>query len=163
MNQLSSTATVRAPLARVWETLADVGSIAEWHPGVKRSPVLSTHRSGLGASRRVELYDGSSAVEEVTSLEEGRSLTVTMSEHTMPLSHGAATFTVESDGEGHAGMGTRADFDRVCGGHRGWLWFRRHGRCHHHESLSRVHFFFRLFLASSVVLPSTDPSALYHL
>jgi uncharacterized protein YndB with AHSA1/START domain len=99
MNQLSSTATVRAPLARVWETIADVGTIAEWHPGVERSPVLSTKRTGLGAVRRVELYDGSSAVEEVASLDEGRSLTVTMSQHTMPLSHGAATFEVEADGD----------------------------------------------------------------
>jgi hypothetical protein len=66
---------------------------------VERSPVLSTNRTGLGAARRVELYDGSSVVEEVTSLDEGRAVTVSMSEFSMPLSRGAATFEVEADGD----------------------------------------------------------------
>jgi carbon monoxide dehydrogenase subunit G len=120
MNQLSSIASVRAPLARVWETIADVGTIAAWHPGVERSPVLSAHRTGLGAVRRVELYDGSSAVEEVTSLDEGRSLTVTMSEHTMPMSHGAATFAVEPDGDGRTKVTMTMDYEMKYGP-LGWL------------------------------------------
>ncbi|MCP4870349.1 MAG: hypothetical protein GY898_16720 [Proteobacteria bacterium] len=57
--------------------------------------MITPQASGLGAARRVELYDGSTAVETVTSLEEGRSVTVLMSDHTMPLSHGAAAFEVE--------------------------------------------------------------------
>lgn len=99
MNQLSATQIVRAPIAKVWETLADVGSIADWHPGVANSPVLTEHRSGMGAARRVELYDGSTVVETVSALEEGRSVTVTMSDHSMPLSMGEATFSIEADGE----------------------------------------------------------------
>ncbi len=120
MNQLSSTKTVRAPLSRVWDTLVDVGTIAEWHPGVERSPVLSDHRTGLGAVRRVELYDGSSAIEEVTSLAEGRSLTVTMSEHSMPLSRGAATFEVEPDGDGCTVVTMTMDYEMKYGP-LGWL------------------------------------------
>ena len=120
MSQLSSTATVRAPLTRVWETIADVGTIAEWHPGVERSPVLSTHRTGLGAVRRVELYDGTSSVEKVTSLEEGRSVTVTMSEHTMPLSRGAATFEVEADGDDRTLVTMTMDYEMKYGP-LGWL------------------------------------------
>lgn len=116
MSQLSSTATVRAPLARVWETIADVGTIAEW----QRSPVLSAHRTGLGAVRRVELYDGTSAVEEVTSLDEGRSLTVTMSEFSMPLSRGAATFEVEADGDERTLVTMTMDYEMKYGP-LGWL------------------------------------------
>ena len=115
MSQISKTATVHAPVARVWETVADVGSIAAWHPGVERSPVLSNHRSGLGATRRVELYDGSSAVEEVTSMEEGRALTVTMSEHSMPLSRGAATFEVKADGDERTLVTMTMDYDMKYG------------------------------------------------
>ncbi len=120
MNQLSSAATVRAPITRVWETIADVGTIANWHPGVQRSPVLSTHRTGLGAVRRVELYDGTSAVEEVTSLDEGRSLTVTMSEFSMPLSHGAATFQVEADGDERTVVTMTMEYEMKYGP-LGWL------------------------------------------
>jgi len=120
MTQLSTTAAVHAPLARVWETIADVGTIAEWHPGVEHSPVLSTQRSGLGAVRRVELYDGSSSVEEVTSLEEGRSLSVTMSDHTMPLSRGVATFALEPDGDDRTLVTMTMDYDMKYGP-LGWL------------------------------------------
>lgn len=120
MFQISRTTTVHAPIDRVWQMLADVGTISAWHPGVESSPVLSTHRTGLGAKRRVELYDGSSSVEEVTSLEEGRSLTVTMSEHTMPLSHGAATFAVEADGDGRTTVTMSMDYEMKYGP-LGWL------------------------------------------
>ena len=120
MSQLSSTKAVRAPLTRVWETIADVGTIAAWHPGVERSPVLSDHRTGLGAVRRVELYDGTSAVEEVTSLDEGRSLTVTMSEFSMPLSRGAATFEVEADGDERTLVTMTMDYEMKYGP-LGWL------------------------------------------
>jgi len=120
MSQLSSKATVHAPLARVWETLADVGTIAQWHPGVERSPVLSTNRTGLGATRRVELYDGTSAVEEVTSLDEGRAVTVSMSDFTMPLSRGAATFEVEADGDGRTLVTMTMDYEMKYGP-LGWL------------------------------------------
>jgi uncharacterized protein YndB with AHSA1/START domain len=98
MNNVSATTIVHAPIARVWETIADVGTIAQWHPGVAKSPVLTPNHTGMGASRQVELYDGSTAVEQVTSLDEGRSLTVTMSEHTMPMSYAVVTFSVEADG-----------------------------------------------------------------
>ncbi|MBN4049460.1 SRPBCC family protein [bacterium AH-315-N03] len=120
MSQLSRTATVRAPLARVWETIADVGTIAEWHPGVERSPVLSADRTGLGAIRRVELYDGTSAVEEVTSLDEGRSITLSMSDFTMPLSRGAATFEVEADGDDRTLVTMTMDYEMKYGP-LGWL------------------------------------------
>ena len=120
MSQISRTAIIRAPLARVWETIADVGTIAQWHPGVERSPVLSTHRTGLGAIRRVELYDGTSAVEEVTSLDEGRSLTVSMSEFTMPLTRGAATFEMEADGTDRTRVTMTMDYEMKYGPF-GWL------------------------------------------
>jgi len=120
MSQLSNTTTVRAPISRVWKTIADVGTIAEWHPGVERSPVLSAQLTGLGAARRVELYDGTSAVEEVTSLDEGRSLTVTMSEFEMPLSRGAATFEVEADGDDRTLVTMTMDYEMKYGPF-GWL------------------------------------------
>jgi len=120
MSQLSSTATVRNPLARVWETINNVGTIAEWHPGVERSHVLTSHEAGLGAVRHMEFYDGTSAKEEVTSLDEGRSVTVTMSEFTMPLSRGAVTFEVEADGDDRTLVTMTLDYGMKYGP-VGWL------------------------------------------
>jgi uncharacterized protein YndB with AHSA1/START domain len=120
MNQLSTTATIHTPINLVWETIADVGKIAEWHPGVAQSPVLADNRTGLGATRRVEHYDGSTVVEKVTSLEEHRSVTVTMSEHTMPLSLGVATFAVEADGDDRTLVTMTMDYEMKYGP-LGWL------------------------------------------
>lgn len=120
MSQLSSTKTVRAPITRVWEVLADVGTIDQWHPGVERSPVLSNSPRGLGATRRVELYDGTSAVEKVTSLDEGRSLTLTMSEFSMPFTRGAATFEVEADGPDSTRVTMTLEYEMKYGPF-GWL------------------------------------------
>ena len=53
MNKLSASTTINAPITAVWAMIADVGTIADWHPGVARSPVLSTRPTGLGAKRRV--------------------------------------------------------------------------------------------------------------
>jgi len=120
MSQLSATTVVHAPIDRVWQTVADVGTIAEWHPGVAHSPVLTANRTGLGATRRIELYDGGTVVEEVTSLDEGRSVTVTMSEHAMPLSHGTATFEVEADGNDRTRVTMMMDYQMKYGPF-GWL------------------------------------------
>jgi len=120
MNQLSTTTVVHAPIDRVWQTLADVGTIAEWHPGVAHSPVLTASRTGLGATRRIELYDGGTVVEKVTSLDEGRSVTFTMSEHAMPLSYGTATFKVEADGNDHTLVTMMMDYEMKYGPF-GWL------------------------------------------
>ncbi len=120
MNQLSATNVVHAPIDRVWQTIADVGTIADWHPGVASSPVLTENRTGLGATRRVELYRGDTSVEEVTSLEEGRSVAVTMSEHTMPLSYGTATFRVEADGNDRTLVTMMMDY-KMKYGPVGWL------------------------------------------
>ena len=120
MNHVSATTVVHVPIDRVWLTLADVGTIADWHPGVARSPVLTANRTGLGATRRIELYDGSTVVEEVTSLDESCSVTVTMSEHAMPLSHGTATFKVEADGSDRTRVTMMMDY-KMKYGPVGWL------------------------------------------
>lgn len=120
MNQLSSTNIVHAPIDRVWQTIADVGSIAAWHPGVEESPVLSDNRTGLGAARRVKLYDGSTAVETVTEQQDGKCVTVVMSDHKMPLSYGAATFEVRADGSDRTVVTMKMDYEMKYGP-IGWM------------------------------------------
>ena len=85
MSQLTATAIVRAPVSRVWDTISDVGTVKDWHPKVKHSPVLSAESTGVGATRRCEFYDGTSVVEQVTEAVEGRLLRVVLSEFSMPL------------------------------------------------------------------------------
>ncbi len=120
MNNVTATSTVNSPLARVWDAIADVGTIEDWHPGVERSPVLTDKRTGLGAARRVELYDGSSSVEKVTELVDGHRLTVLMSEHKMPMNYAAVTFEMEADGDDRTRVTFSIDYTMKYGP-VGWL------------------------------------------
>jgi ribosome-associated toxin RatA of RatAB toxin-antitoxin module len=120
MSQLPVTAIVRAPIDTVWNMVADVGTVADWHPAVQQAPVLSPNRIGLGAKRRCEFYDGTSVVEEVVRLDEGRSLTVALSDFSMPLSRAEATIGLEPDGPERTKVTFTMDYDMKYGP-AGWL------------------------------------------
>lgn len=73
----TATATVPAPLARVWAVLADHEGMSKWAPGLKATLVRpgDTERNGVGAQRRIKalpLLPG--FVEEVTVFEPERRL-----------------------------------------------------------------------------------------
>lgn len=87
----------KAPVERVWEVLSNYGGVHLYHPKVKSTPILSNNDKGIGAKRRCEFYDNSSVVEEVTNWNEGRSISVVLSEmSSMPLKRANATIQVLS-------------------------------------------------------------------
>ena len=51
MSSFAVSATIKASQSSVWATLADIGTIAEWNPGVVISRVTSDQTEGKGASR----------------------------------------------------------------------------------------------------------------
>ena len=63
--------------AQVWAKLADFGNICHGHPGVKKSYVTSTQKSGVGATRHCDFtMMGASAEERVVEWTEGQSITI---------------------------------------------------------------------------------------
>ena len=50
MPEFSSTIHIDAPRSHVWETIADLGGIQTFHPGVTRSYYTSEQTEGVGAS-----------------------------------------------------------------------------------------------------------------
>ena len=64
---------IRTSRSRVWEQLADLGAVAEWHPGVE-SAELGSVAEGVGASRVCELGDDGRLDEVVSVWEPGRQL-----------------------------------------------------------------------------------------
>ncbi len=87
----------KASVNRVWEVMSNYGDVHLYHPKVKSSPVLSKNVKGVGAIRRCEFYDNSSVVEKVTNWNEGRSISVVLSEmSSMPLKKANATIQVEA-------------------------------------------------------------------
>ena len=67
MSRLERSATITARPERVWEVLADFGSIADWVPLIQHSCLLSDQAERPGAVRRVQIAR-QTLVERVESL-----------------------------------------------------------------------------------------------
>jgi uncharacterized protein YndB with AHSA1/START domain len=74
----TATATVDAPVARVWAVLADHEGMAKWGPGLKVTLVRpgDTERNGVGAQRSIKAAPVMPPlVEEITAFEPEQRLT----------------------------------------------------------------------------------------
>lgn len=98
MPTISKTLSIQAPHQRVWDALADYQNIHRFHPSVETVDQLSPRDRGLGAVRRCNFYDGTSLVEEITDWQEGRSLTVELSEFNFPFKAAKAQISARPDG-----------------------------------------------------------------
>jgi len=55
MGSFAEQTEIAAPRERVWQVLAEIGSIDRWNPGVKRSYATSSEPDGEGATRHCDL------------------------------------------------------------------------------------------------------------
>ena len=83
MSRVQETHVVNASIAPTWAAVSKMGAVQDWHPNVARAVVLTTHDTGVGASRRVEFQDGNSVVETVIEESERQFTTMEMTE--MPM------------------------------------------------------------------------------
>ena len=92
---------IRAPKEKVWNLIADIGSIQNFNPNVSRSYYTSDIRFAVGASRHCDLLPMGSVEERVTAYEEGKSLTIEIydGEKAPPFAFNAGRFDVRADGE----------------------------------------------------------------
>jgi uncharacterized protein YndB with AHSA1/START domain len=85
MSSFSTEIKIQASVEQVWSVLADIGHIDRWNPGVVESHVLSDQPAGLGASRYCNLGDKNFLNEEVVTWEEGKRLTMRITDTNLPL------------------------------------------------------------------------------
>ncbi|NRB40194.1 MAG: SRPBCC family protein [Pseudomonadales bacterium] len=110
MIKVAKTVLINASDKDLWNIIADVGGIHNFHPLVDKSPLLSTNAQGLGATRRCEFYDGTSVVEEVVEWEEGKKLSLALSKFSMPFESAVGTMSVESAGNNASHVTLQMDF-----------------------------------------------------
>jgi ligand-binding SRPBCC domain-containing protein len=55
---------IDAPIEKIWEALTEVEILEKYDPTVKRSIALSKNTKGIGAKRKVEMFDGKNWFEE---------------------------------------------------------------------------------------------------
>jgi hypothetical protein len=82
---LESSIEIAASPARVWELLGTLDALERYDPGVARSRITSSERSGVGATRQCDLRPGGWFRERVTSWEPERSLGFELVECTLPV------------------------------------------------------------------------------
>ena len=86
MTTVRVTRTIDASSSKIWTVLSDFSNIQIFHPGVEAVDQLSEVDRGLGAERRCNLYNGSSAVEKITSWDDERHFfTCTVTEMAAPI------------------------------------------------------------------------------
>jgi uncharacterized protein YndB with AHSA1/START domain len=82
---LEASIEIGAPPARVWELLGTLDALERYDPGIARSKITSTERTGVGATRQCDLKPGGWFRERVTSWEPQRSLGFELFECTLPV------------------------------------------------------------------------------
>jgi uncharacterized protein YndB with AHSA1/START domain len=92
--------TIEAPPERVWATLADLGSISRWNPGILSSHATSDARGGEGATRHCDLPGRRYLDERATEWREGESFVIRIVDSNLPLKSSSVRFAIEPVGEG---------------------------------------------------------------
>ncbi len=99
MASFVTSTVIEAPHEQVWAALADIGSIHVWNPGVEDSHTTSTADSGLGATRHCDLGGKNYLHEEVVEFDQGRRLTMRITDTNMPFDHADIRFRLRPDGD----------------------------------------------------------------
>ena len=55
---------IKAPLEKVWAILTTPDLLDKYDPTVKKTTLISTEKTGLGAKRKVEMLDGKNWFDE---------------------------------------------------------------------------------------------------
>ena len=77
--------TIDAPVVRVWEALADIGSISRWNPGVSDSRLLTEADTGVGSARHCDLGGRNYLRESVVEFVPHERLTMRVDETNLPF------------------------------------------------------------------------------
>lgn len=99
MSTLTNEISINASVDDIWEVLSNVETLDKYDPTVKVSNAVSTLRSGIGASRRVEMVDGKNWFEEaITSSKTNESLTFELTACSFPIHSLKHSYSFASNG-----------------------------------------------------------------
>ncbi len=100
MHTFSTHTTIEASVSEVWETLADIGRIYEWNPGVIASHTTSEQTMGAGATRHCDLGGRNFLHEEVVEWQPEQKLTMRISDSNLPFKSADIRFTIKENSKG---------------------------------------------------------------
>lgn len=100
MTTLKNEIIINAPIGKIWKELSTLDRLALYDPAAKESKVLTQHKKGEGAKRRVEMTDGKNWFEETcTVYEENNDLKYELTACSFPVHHLFHRYKFEKIGE----------------------------------------------------------------
>ncbi len=101
MTRVTSEIRIDASKDKVWDVVADLGSVSVWNPVLANSHYMSEAKEGLEASRHCDFPDGGYVEERATEWKPGEAFTVDIYEGTVPFAFPAnGTLSLVDDGVG---------------------------------------------------------------
>lgn len=86
MTTIHNEITVNASVDKVWAILTDLELLDKYDPTVKKSTLVSTEKTGMGAKRKVLMLDGKNWFDEKVSVfEPNKALTYQLTDCTFPI------------------------------------------------------------------------------
>jgi len=90
---------VNADIEKVWNILTDVELLDKYDPTVKKSTLISTNKTGIGAKRKVDMLDGKNWFEEkVTVQKPNEALTFELTDCSFPIKNLKHSYSFEKAG-----------------------------------------------------------------
>lgn len=100
MSTLQNEIIIDAPIEKIWEALAIADKLDSYDPTVKKSTATSEIKSGLGASRKVDMLDGKNWFEEkCTIFEPNKALEYTLTACSFPVHNLKHDYSFEQLGD----------------------------------------------------------------
>lgn len=87
---------INAPVEKIWEILATPEILDQYDPTVKKSTLISTEKTGIGAKRKVDMLDGKNWFEErITVFEPNKSIAYQLTDCSFPIKGLKHTYSFE--------------------------------------------------------------------
>ena len=99
MSEFEESLTINTSPEQVWSTLADIGAIARWNPGVKHSKQTTAGDVGRGSCRRCDLGGKNYLAEEVVTFEPVSRITFRIVDTNLPFRSADIRFRIEPSGD----------------------------------------------------------------
>ena len=99
MSSLTRDIQIDAPREKVWATLAVIGSVQDYSPGVVKSFYTSDIEEGVGASRHCDLLPRGTVEERIVNWRDGEQYSIEIYDGTEIKYAGVAHFTLKRGGE----------------------------------------------------------------
>jgi ligand-binding SRPBCC domain-containing protein len=110
MRVLSERVKIEAPMAGVWEVLADFGGVADWAPYMKTCQLVGGKSAGVGMRREMRHAWGFRFEERVTDWTEGRGFSFDVLRAPFPMKHVKESWVI-TGGNGVTTVATQVSYE----------------------------------------------------